>query len=186
MTSAVELVNLALVRLGFEPVATLNDDNDRARAGKRIYDQCRDELLRSANWNFAQVRVALAQGTTDPAWGELYAYQLPSDCLMVLETNLADTAPWRIEGRQLVTGEPAASILYVRQVTDPGEYDPSFTEALVDRLAFQLSYPLTRNAALGDVLLKKADDSFRRAKSRDGAEGRPLKKFLSDSFTRVR
>src|SRR5512143_1023289 len=133
MNAPVELVNLALVRLGFEPVATLNDDNDRARAGKRIYDQCRDELLRSANWNFAQTRVALTQLTPDPAWGELYAYQLPSDCLMVLETNLEDTAPWRIEGRTLVTGEAAVSILYVRQVTDPAQYDAGFTEALVDR-----------------------------------------------------
>ena len=184
--SAVELCNLALVRLGFEPVQALSDTNDRARTANRLYESTRDELLRAHNWNFAQTRVGLAQLATDPDWGELFAFQLPTDCLMVLETNLSDDAPWRIEGRTLVTAEPAVSILYVARITDPAQFDVGFTEALVDRLAFHFSYPLTRNAALGDLLLKKADDSFRRAKSRDGQEGRALKRWASDAFTKVR
>lgn len=184
--SDTEVVNLALVRLGLEPIAALDENNDRARAATRLYPQARDELLRGSNWNFAQKRVELAQTTPDPAWGDLFAYALPTDCLMVLETDLLDTSPWRLEARTLVTAEAGVSILYVARIEDPAQWDALFTEAVVDKLAFLLSYPLTRNAQLGEVLLRKAEDSLRKARSRDGQEGRPLKRFTSDAFTRTR
>jgi hypothetical protein len=185
-SSPVEIVNQALLRLGLEVIESLDDDTPRARAAKRMYDQTRDDLLRLAPWNFAQRRVELAQLASNPAWGDLFAYQLPSDCLMVLETSLEAADPWRIEGRTLVTQAAAVSILYVASIADPSQYDPNFTEALIDRLAFLLSYPLTRNATLADALMRKAEDTLRKAKSRDGQEGRPLTRFLSDAFTQVR
>lgn len=185
-SSAVEVVNLALIRLGLEPIAALDDSSDRARAATRLYPQARDDLLRAANWNFAQTRVELAESATAPDWGDLYAFALPTNCLMVLETSLSDAAAWRLEGRTLVTQEPAVSILYVARVEDPAQWDPNFTEALVDKLAFLLSYPLTRNATLADLLYRKSEESLKRAKSRDGQEGRPLKRWSSDAFTRVR
>lgn len=184
--SAVEVVNLALVSLGLQPISALADDSDRARAASRLYETTRDELLRSANWNFAQTRAELAQLMPNPEWGDLYAYQLPADCLMVLETNLDTDEPWRIEGRTLVTGAGSVSILYVARVTDPAQWDAGFTQAVVDRLAFRLSYPLTRNATLSDALFRQSEESLKRARSRDGQEGRHLKKFISTSFTKDR
>ena len=185
-SSETEVVNLALTALGFEPVAALNESNDRARVASRWYAPTRDELLRAANWNFAQTRVDLAQVLPNPAWGTFYAYQLPADCLMVLDTNLDALDAWRIEGRTLITAAAAVSILYVAQVEDPARWDALFTEAVVDKLAFRFCYPLARSAQLADVLYRKSEESLKRAKSRDGQEGRHLKRFLSDVLTRGR
>lgn len=185
-SSATEVVNLALVRIGHEPIAALDDSSAAARVATRLYPQARDEYLRLANWNFAQTRVALAAVDPDPAWGDLFAYQLPTDCLMVLETNLDPGHAWRIEGRRLVTAEPLVSILYVARIDDPAQWDALFTEALVDKLAFLFAMPLKSNAQLAEVLLRKAEDSLKRAKSRDGQEGRQRNNFVSDAFTRSR
>lgn len=185
-SSATEVVNLALVGLGLEPVGALDETSDRSRAASRWYPTVLDALIRDGNWNFAQTRVALAQLATNPDWGDLFAYQLPTDCLRVLETNLNPDAAWRIEGRTLVTAEPAVSILYLARVTDPTQWDALFLEAIVDALAFRLAYALTRNATLVDALSRISADTRKGAKSRDGQEGRPLKRFLSDAFTRFR
>jgi hypothetical protein len=184
--SPVSICSNALVLIGADPIASLDDATDAARVASRFYPATRDELLRAHNWNFAQTRASLAELATGPAWGYDHAYQLPTDpyCLIVLETSL-DHEAWRIEGRQLVTDATAVDILYVGRVDESG-YDSMFTQALTDKLAFLFCYPLTRNASLADVLFKKADDSFRRAKSRDGQEGRLLRTLTSDRLTRVR
>lgn len=187
-TDPVEICNLALLEIGEQPITAFSDNSTAARVATRFYEPTRDDLLRGHNWNFAQVRVVLAQDATAPVWGDdfPYSYTLPADCLFVLETNIDEADPWRLEGRHLITAAATVSILYVARVTDVSLYDANFVDALVYELAFRFHYPITRNATLGDVLLRKAQASLQRAKSRDGQEARALKTLTSDRLTRVR
>jgi hypothetical protein len=185
--SAVSICNLGLVRVGADPIASLDDNNEQARVAKRFYASRRDALLRLHTWNFAQVRVSLVQLSEGPAWGYAYAYALPTEpyCLDVVETDLSPQAEVRIEGRMLVTDEPAVGILYIGRVPEY-LYDALFVEAFADDLASLFAYPLTRNATLEQTKVTVAKESLKAAKSRDGQEGRHLKTVTSDRLTRIR
>lgn len=185
--SDVAICSNALMRIGSEAIQSLTSlDSDRARVAARFYPETRDEMLRAHNWNFATIQQRLAR-IDAPLFGYAYAYQLPTDpyYLMLIDTSLDAHEKWEIQGRALLTDAPDVSITYVGRVVE-SLFDVLFTEALTDKLAFLFCFPLRRDAALADVLLRKAEDSFRRAKSRDGQESRPLRTFTSDTLTRVR
>ena len=61
-----------------------------------------------------------------------------------------------------------------------------FRQAFVVQLAHEAAYPITRNANLQGDLANEADVLWRRARSRDGQEGRPLKRLLSDKLITAR
>ena len=194
--SDVAVCNIALAEIGDQAIVSLGDDAARARALNLMYLPILDAMLRSHNWNFAQFRVALNRLTATPAFDFTYMYELPTAplCLIVLETSLDENEPWRIETYQtgsasyrvLITDASSVNILYVGRVTDVSRWDPLFADAMSIELAARICYALTRNASLQDVLEKKAVDKWRIAKSRDGQEGRALKKLLSNQLLRVR
>ena len=168
-----------------------------------LYTPTLDEVLRAHNWNFASVRAGQGCGLTEltcaPVWEYTYQFSLPDGTcaplvLMVLETNLNEEEPWRIEygcsggtaSKVLVTDGCSPAILYIGRVDDVTLWDPLFTDAFTYELAFRAAYPLTRNAALAEVLTKQVAEKWKLAKSRDGQEGRMLKRLLSRTLTRVR
>lgn len=98
----VDIWNMALGHLGISAYANSIDNPDnspQAQAGAFWYPKCRDQLLQSAPWNFADTFVNLAQepvpaqtgpqvGYAAPGWA--YSYQYPGDVLQSLQvTTLA-------------------------------------------------------------------------------------------------
>ena len=168
-----------------------------------LYTPTLDEVLRGHNWNFASMRAGPGCGMTEltckPVWEYTYQFTLPDGtcaplALMVLEANLGEEEAWRIEYgcdagtsyKVLVTDGCSPAILYIGRADDVTKWDPLFTDAFTYELAFRAAYPLTRNAALAEVLAKQVADKWKAAKSRDGQEGRALKRLLSRTLTRVR
>lgn len=194
--SDVQICSNALRIIGADSITALTDDNDRARLMNGLYLPTLEEKIQSHTWNFAQRRVALARLTDTPAYDFTYMFQLPQDprCLQVLETNLNEDDKWRIETyatttatyRVLLTDVSTISILYLALITDATLYSPLFSRAMEYELAYLASYPLTRNAAMRDLLFKDKELAWQKARSRDGQESRALKKLLSSSFTSVR
>jgi hypothetical protein len=99
--------------------------------------------------------VALAQLIFTPAFNYAYAYQLPVDCLRVINTDDKKYI-WRIEsykdgaetGKILVTDESTIKIRYVVKIEDPQLHDAMFDEALATYLASELAYPLVNSNTL--------------------------------------
>lgn len=192
----VEIANMALTLLGEASITSLDDELDAARAIKRIYTMAVDAALRSHNWNFAQLRASLAQHSATPEFGFTYMYVLPTDpyCLRVLETDLDEDEPWRIESyktaseqsRVIVTDADSLEILYIARLIDPVLWDALFADAMGFELAYRASFAITGKAGLSKDLNGSRLLAWQRARSMDGQESRALKKLQSNSFTSVR
>lgn len=174
MASIVDICNTALAHLGSDAVISAIDPPDGStEAGycKRFYPIARRRLIESFAWPFATKRVLLAEVTNDSdVWA--YAYAVPADCLRpiriltaghlrsILEelTNHSDgairttlydeeaSAPYQREGDVLYTHEAEAVLLYLRDVTDPTKFSPSFELTMGYELASLLAGPIIRGA----------------------------------------
>lgn len=140
----ITVCNSALSRLGEARIFDLDDDNAAARACKLSFPLTRDEVLRSHWWNFAVERAELSQLSESVAFGWDYAFQLPADCLRVLEVNeISSTGTpgddWEIEGGKLLHDSSTAQIRYIKRVTDLNLFDSLALEALIVLLAAKIA-----------------------------------------------
>jgi hypothetical protein len=159
MASAVEIANSALTKLGAKRIMDLSDTQKEAREINAIFTLRRDYLLRTYNWSFAMKRASLSALVTTPISGYTTEYQLPSDCLRVVQVsdhwdipgmadylNSPDEEMYRIEGKKILTnlGAPLP-IRYIRQVTNTGDFDSAFVETFASDLAFTVAEALTQS-----------------------------------------
>ncbi len=151
VTTVTQIQNSALIKLGAELINSEDDENKRARLIKEQYPKVRDDLLRAHPWKFARTRVELAP--IDPIPDEYssfdydYVFQLPSDCLRVIGTNLCDTDQWDVEDRFFLANTTPVIIKYIKQVTNVTKFDDNFCECLAWALAADIAYALTQNVA---------------------------------------
>lgn len=165
----IAICNLALRMLKLKTIEALDEDNASARELTAVYDYLLKELLTEHTWNFAVKRVALEQLEETPAYEYTYVYELPEDCLRVIETE--DQTEYQIENGKLLSDEATVNIRYIAFETDPEKYTHNFIATFALRLACEMCYPLTGNS--NTKLLKDFEDKFKRAKSIDGQEGTP-------------
>lgn len=159
MASSVEIVNSALTKLGAKRIMSLTDNQKEAREMNAIFELRRDYLLRCYNWSFAMKRDELSALVTTPEWGYSLEYQIPTDCLRVVQVNdfwdvpgyadylnSPDEEMYRIEGRTIRTnlGAPL-KVRYIRKVTNSGDFDAAFNEVFACDLAFNTAEALTQS-----------------------------------------
>lgn len=172
MASIVDICNTGLAHVGNDNVISSIDPPDGStEAGycKRFYPIARKELIERFVWPFACKRQALAQ-VANPSKVWSYAYALPSDCIRpvrVLTDQLAQALLWQmsqghlthaglydesasaayeVEDGVLLTHEPEAVLLYLRDVVDTTRFTPLFVSALGFLLASYLAGPIIRGA----------------------------------------
>tara|TARA_R110000824_G_scaffold82437_2_gene206662 strand:+ start:532 stop:1134 length:603 start_codon:yes stop_codon:yes gene_type:complete len=168
-TSVVQIVNNALVKIGANAILTLTEDSEAARAANLIYEQIRDACIRDHVWNFAVNRVELAQNSTAPAFEFSYQYNLPSDCLRVLQMEDMGMS-YKIEGGKLLTDEGTAKILYLARVDDVNLFDSMFVEALSARIAAELAVTLAESNTLYGNMMEMYQRKLADARSMDAQE----------------
>lgn len=142
--NTVELCNAALARLGEARIASLDETHLAARTCAQLYPVAVDELLRSHRWNFASSRAVLSRLDETPVFGFRYAYQLPGDCMRVVEVNGVSSTgtpseAWEIEGRKLLTDAETARIVYIYRATNLDLWDSLALECLTLLLASKLA-----------------------------------------------
>ena len=100
------ICNLALSKFGSKRIQSLDDASPEARACKLNYGPTRDEVLRSHRWNFATKRATLSRLSGAPPFGWAAWYQLPVDCLRLLQLNGWETHEqrdrWEVEDGRLM------------------------------------------------------------------------------------
>lgn len=185
-SSAVDICNSALVKVGADRIISLTEDNQRARLCNDQYSKLRDDLLRAHPWNFAIKRVELAASSTDPEYDYTTAYELPSDCLRVLGTDLSDDDDFKIEAsRRVLCNSSSLKIKYIAQITDVGYFDSVFSECLALKIAADIAYSLSGSAALSELLYKQYKDKLSEARSFDAQEG-SADRIISDEWLNSR
>jgi hypothetical protein len=159
MADPTSIANLALAKLGVSPIMDLSDGTKQAQFASRFYEQTRDEVISSHRWNFAMRRATLAKLTTAPSSEYANAFQLPTDCLRVVQLNGYEAGQreqdFSVEADQLLTNDETAQIRYVSRVEDASLYPPLFVEALSIKLASRLAGPLTGSRNLPAEFLQE-------------------------------
>ena len=157
MASLVQIANRTLQKMGSTGTLVSLDDNVKsARTLKASYPIVLEKELRARVWNFSKVRTTLEALVTTPAFGFTKEFQLPSDCLRVLQVgqvrlDLASIdyrtgleALFKIEGRKILTDMAAPlPVLYVARVTDTSQFDSCFIDSFACRWAIETCKQIT-------------------------------------------
>lgn len=144
MAGIVEIINIALSRLGESPIQSLDEGSVPANAAKLHYDTERRATLRSYPWNFALKQATLAELEVD-AVDFRHAFALPADSLRVVRVWASDTRQplrYTVRGGTLFADSGSVTVEYVADIKDAHLYDPKFVEALSYRLASALAMPV--------------------------------------------
>lgn len=174
---------MALGRLGEAKIMSLDDATKPARACKLFYSATRDAVLRAHRWNFAKDRATLSALTAKPAFGWASSYPLPVDCLRVLHLNgetEEEGAEFEIEGKNLLTDETTAQIVYIKKVEDSERFDSLFCEAISALLAAKMAVTLTASQSRADDLRGEYERiTSPLAVKIDANESKPRKSYMA-------
>lgn len=150
-----DVANMALGILVEAPIDSLDDDTKAARLLNLHYETTRQSELMKNPWHFAIFRVDQDAETDAPTSDEYaYAYAVPDDALRVLPLTDNGEAggrriPFKQEGGLILTNYSGPRIIrYIGNLTDPGDWDPLFIEALAARLAMKIAMPLTNKPSV--------------------------------------
>lgn len=186
MASQVQIANRALTKVGESRILSLSDDVEAARTLSSVWDVLRDAEYRMRNWNFTITRASLAALVAAPNWGYTSQYQLPSDCIRVVQVDeyfpgpsMSDyrnssEAAWQIEGGRILTDLTAPlKIRYISRVEDTGLWDALFVEVFACRLAVEIAERLTQSDSKRQLAWKEYNEAVRVAVRSDAVENPP-------------
>ena len=190
MGSKVDLANEALLLLGANTITSFTDNDSNAVLVNRFYDSERDALLRSHRWSCAITTANLASLADTPIIDWEFKFTLPTDpyCLRVLDVRTVTgdiKLDFEVQGRELLTEETAVDITYIKRLDDATQFDALLYQALVFRLAWKLSYPITRSNPVMQQMASMYDAVVRDARTIDSQEGTP-EIIETDTLTDVR
>lgn len=184
MTTAVDIVNSALAKIGEEPISSLDEARHAARTAKTQYPLLKKRLLRQYNWRFAMARAVLAPVTTAPEFGFKYKFLLPTDCLRVvgvytkddphgLSNYTSNQQAFKVEGPYLLYSKDTVYLHYVRDVEDPGQFDSVFVETLVWLLVIDFALSIANSATRAEQAKMEFRETLRVAKLTSAIETGP-------------
>ena len=176
MTTAVSICSNALLMLGAQTINSFSDADalDRAKLCANLYPTVRNKLLRSHPWNCAVKRLILSPDATPPAFGYEQQFQLPSDCLRVLDVAEGGCQiDYRLEGRQIQANTTVLELRYIFRNDVESTWDDALVELMTLAMAARLAYAITQSAALEQSRMQEFQMALRIAKAVDGQEEPP-------------
>jgi len=153
----IDVCNHALLKVGADTIASLDvasaTDEGTIQSAKLcniLYDQALEEVMRLYTWNCCTKRATPVRLAEVPAFGYDYMYQLPNDCMRVINVfdsvqEYIDDVQWVIENNKILCNYNIIYLKYVAKPTNVGELDPLATRALICMLAIKLSTPMQLN-----------------------------------------
>lgn len=171
MTTRVSICSNALLMLGAQTIASMDEGSDRATLASNLYESTRDDLLRSHPWNCAIKRVALAPDSTAPAYGYSAQFTLPSDFLRVLQVGDDDEdIDYKVEGGKILASGTVLNLRYIFRNDSETTWDAMLVKAMELQMAAAMAYPITMSAAKEQLQLEKLERHLKRCRAVDGQE----------------
>ncbi len=177
--SALVLCSRALLRIGAQPIASLEEGTAEAEVAANLYAGTRDALLAAHPWDFATGQMVLPRLLDVPVADERHAFQMPPTCLRVLSAGAGGYntgyggrgrgLDYRIHENRL---HAAASQVVLTYIFRPEErvFPPHFAGALVARLAAEFCIPITDSTARAEMLQRLAGAEFKEARMIDSQQ----------------
>ena len=165
--SKIEVINRSLLKLGEAPISSFNS----AVYGKSyevLYDDMKKMLLSMYPWRFAVAEKKLAKDIA--LYNGKAKYCLPSDYLMLLKvygSNLAEadyTVDYEIVENFVVADcENGIVIEYVKNIDDDKKFSQLFREALVAKIASEISMRVKHSLELKQIFENEFYNLIRQA-----------------------
>lgn len=175
MSTELQVVNEALIKLGATPIASLEDSGAQATTARALFDTTRDRLLAETAWHFALKKVDLPELSLDEDdFNEhsdyAHIYQMPSD--RVRSLGLESKAPFRLLRDRLWTDDQPAVLVYVYRA-DVEDWPGYFRDVVVDTLAAAFATAVTDTVNRAEYWGRRADVGRGRAMSVDAQQTPP-------------
>lgn len=170
--SALVLCSRALLKIGAQPIASLDEGTAEAEVAANLYPAARDTLLSAYPWSFATGQMELPRLLATPHADFAFAYQLPADFLRVLSAGAEGRGSglvYRLHESRLHTDAPRVTLTYLFRPAE-SEFPPFFAAALVTRLAAEFCIPLTESTSRAELLNRLAESEFRNARLTDSQQ----------------
>ena len=164
------IANLALSNLGEARIQNLTEDSSRARACSARIEAVIETVLRMNVWNSALERKLLTQ-IDAPIFGWNYTYQLPSDCIKVVEVE--PVSKFQVEKKNILSNETSLYLLYVGTPTDINNLDSLLAEAIAMKLAVEIAETLTSKEGLKNEMSQKYFIALQEARSANSRDKTP-------------
>jgi hypothetical protein len=194
MQTRTQIANNALSYLSAGSIVNLNDDDAKARAINGIFDQAAKEVIRTHRWSCCIGRAQLSQVSGDPLqngnFGYAHAYQLPTDCLRILDIN---GEPWSekaeffdLNGRQLLADAGEVYLRYVRWEDDVSQWDTLLADVISVKIAMKVARQITTDGISAEDLERLYRRRLEDARTVDAmevgsGENSPIERLLSRS-----
>jgi len=173
--SALVLCSRALLKIGAQTVASLDEGTAEAEVAANLYPSVRDALLSSHPWSFATGQSNLPRLVASPQADYAYAFQLPAGFLRILSAgggNRGEGVAYRIHEDKLQCDEMQVNLTYIFRPNE-SEFPPFFAAALITRLAAEFCIPLTESTSRTQLLYEMAEKELKQAKLIDSQQDTP-------------
>ena len=163
----VEICNHALLKIGADTIASLDiNQNDQeavvqsAKLCNIFFNQALSEVLRTYKWNSALKRTQLTRLTEEPAFKFKFKYQLPNDCIRVVNVYdhkdaYDDRTQWVVEGRTILCDYETVYLCYVHLPEDVSTLDAFVIKCIIQNLAIKLSVPMQLDQVMQNNLISE-------------------------------
>ncbi|MBL6459167.1 hypothetical protein JMJ55_27985 [Belnapia sp. T6] len=173
--SALALCTRALLKIGAQPIASLDEGTAEAEVAANLYPGTRDALLATHPWSFATGQARLARLAAVPVADYACAFQLPPGFLRALSAGVPESGrglAYRLLEDRLHCGAEQVVLTYIFR-PEEGAFPAHFAAALVARLAAEFCIPLTENTARAGALMAQAEAELRNARRADSQQATP-------------
>lgn len=190
MATQLDICNIALSNIGCLPIQSLTDSSESSRLLLLNWERCLESVLREFPWSFA-TQVKYLNLTPDEPPDYRFAYYYPTDCLKIQMVGEYVKHPARYEVRSngvnkiIVTNAENALAKYTTKISDCTVFDPSFTEALTYKLAYEINNSKTGNAQQTQEMASRYQETLQKA-YHDQAVEMAQPNIYPDSYLRAR
>lgn len=160
----IDIVNLALARLGQSSIASLTEGSEEAAKANAVWEGALLTTLQACRWGFNTNRQRLAlQEIAPEGYPYQYRYAAPSGMLQPYEIvrplMVGEVIPFIFENGSIYTNEPDAVLIYGERSEKVSSFPPSFQDALAWRICGDMAMALTQRPDMA----RTAEDMFQKA-----------------------
>lgn len=162
----VALANRALLRIGSEQIAALDDGTSAANYCTTLLPQAIETVYTAYPWRIASKRVQLAPLATAPTHGYAYQFALPGD-FATLKSVECD-GRYAISDRSILTDSAEVYISYLALPSSGSEMAVMLRDLVVRQLAYLISMPMLSNEGTSNRLLQEYSQAYALAITKEG------------------
>lgn len=182
MASNIDIASNALVRIGVPPISSFTEGGAAGQAASNLYEPTINALLTEHRWRFSAAKRQLAQLTAVPLNEWQYAYQLPSDLLLMF--RVLPQGDYEIYEDKIYSNSNTLEIDYIFRANE-ALFPAYFQLACEYKLASEFALIVTSNRSLAETYEFKYQEQIKKARFAD-SQGRPPNAIESIDYLDVR